>query len=240
MQDEFYVGYNPSMPPGVRRAVRSSIYLLLVVGLAAVVAAVTNQNPFVSSAFEFQQYRGYEGSLSQFPYPAIHTATGSYLLVGSGKFGAAGMVQGLDGKRVRLSGARIQWEDSRMLETLPDLTVLGPSARSMITGRRLLGSAVLTGEIADSKCHFGVMNPGRGKVHRDCAARCISGGVPPVLLARDATGKLEAVLLAGPGGRPLSREILDFVAEPVTIAGSLVRTGPFLVLEADPGAIRRE
>jgi hypothetical protein len=27
----------------------------------------------------------------------------------------------------------------------------------------------LTGEIVDSKCYLGVMNPGQGKVHRDCA-----------------------------------------------------------------------
>ncbi len=78
------------------------------------------------------------------------------------------------------------------------------------------------------------MNPGNGKVHRDCATRSISGGIPPAFLVRDFTGNTKIVLLNGPNGEQLHREILSFVAEPVEIVGRLVRSGPTLILKADP------
>ena len=86
----------------------------------------------------------------------------------------------------------------------------------------------LTGEIVDSKCYFGVMNPGNGKVHRDCAVRCISGGIPPAFLVRDVSGRIEALLLAN-----WKRELLDHIAEPVTIRGRLVRSSGRLTLYAE-------
>jgi hypothetical protein len=104
----------------------------------------------------------------------------------------------------------------------------------------LLGSVSLVGEIVDTKCHFGVMNPGSGKVHRDCAVRCISGGIPPGLLVRDRDGKLQTILLAGADGRELHREIVDYAAEPVRVHGTLVRSAGFLVLRADSSDITRE
>ena len=91
-----------------------------------------------------------------------------------------------------------------------------------------LGTVQLTGEIVDSKCYFGVMNPGNGKVHRDCAARCISGGVPPAFLVRDASGHAETLLLAN-----WKRELLNHIAEPVTIRGRLVRSDGRLSLYAE-------
>jgi hypothetical protein len=49
-----------------------------------------------------------------------------------------------------------------------------------------LGTQTLIGEIVDSKCYLGVMNPGALIPHRACAIRCISGGIPPVLLVRQS------------------------------------------------------
>jgi len=83
------------------------------------------------------------------------------------------------------------------------------------------------------------MNPGEHKVHRDCAARCISGGVPPAFLARDASGDSRVLLLVGNDGRALSKEVLPFVAEPLEVSGVLVRTGFTLTLKADPARFRR-
>ena len=88
-----------------------------------------------------------------------------------------------------------------------------------------LGVAQLTGEIVDSKCYFGVMNPGAGKVHRDCAVRCINGGIPPAFLVRDSAGQRETLLLAN-----WNRDLLNHIAEPVTIRGRLVRSSGRLTL----------
>jgi hypothetical protein len=91
-----------------------------------------------------------------------------------------------------------------------------------------LGEVQLTGEIVDSKCYFGVMNPGNGKVHRDCAARCISGGIPPALLVRDAEGRSDTVLLA-----KWNRELLKHIAEPVTLRGRLSTAAGRLMLRLE-------
>jgi hypothetical protein len=69
------------------------------------------------------------------------------------------------------------------------------------------------------------MNPGAGKVHRDCAVRCISGGIPPAFLVRDSSGNIVTLLLAH-----WKRELLDHIAEPVTVRGDLVRSAGRLTL----------
>lgn len=102
-----------------------------------------------------------------------------------------------------------------------------------------LGRVTLRGEIVDTKCYLGVMNPGERKVHRDCAVRCISGGLPPAFLARDPAGDAPVRLLVGDHGRALSKEVLPFIAEPLEISGVLVRTGSTLTLKADPARFRR-
>ena len=68
------------------------------------------------------------------------------------------------------------------------LRAAGP-ARAALLPVADLGTVTLTGEIVDTKCHFGVMKAGEGKVHRECAVRCISGGAPPGFLARDRSGE---------------------------------------------------
>jgi hypothetical protein len=103
-----------------------------------------------------------------------------------------------------------------------------------------LGMIRLRGEIVDSKCYLGVMNPGSGKVHRDCAVRCISGGAPPAFIARDAAGEPQVLLLTGSDGRALNKEILSFVAEPLEIHGRVVRSGSHLVLKAEPSDFIRD
>ncbi len=88
-----------------------------------------------------------------------------------------------------------------------------------------LGPVVtLHGEIVDSKCHTGVMNPGRGKVHRDCAVRCLSGGVPPVLVESDPPYRL-ILLSDAEGNKLVPARFLDRVAEPISVRGRLVTRG---------------
>jgi len=62
-------------------------------------------------------------------------------------------------------------------------------------------------------------------VHRDCAVRCISGGIPPAFLVRDGVGSTATLLLAN-----WKRELLEHIAEPVTIRGRLSRSAGRLTL----------
>jgi hypothetical protein len=240
MMDEFYVGYSPKVPSGIARTVRFAVDGLAVLAVVLALILILGQHAFAPSAFEFQQYREFAGYLERRPYPALLVSRpgggfSRYLLVAPGKHGVTGLSPALDGAAVRLRGALIYRNDQTMLELLPgSLRARNAPPLSPAPGRTALGDVRLTGEIVDSKCYFGVMNPGRGKVHRDCAVRCISGGIPPALLSG---GKV--YLLAGPAGRRIHRELLDLVGEPVEIAGRLFQSGDTLMIESDPAAWRR-
>ncbi len=134
----------------------------------------------------------------------------------------------------------------------PDRPIGAPGAAG--APKRPLGRLTLRGQIIDPKCHFGAMKPGEGKVHRACAVRCISGGIPPVLMVhqREARGGAERrvyYILTGLAGEPLNHAVLDFVAEPVEVSGegaslvapdgSPVGDDSLRVLRIDPATIRR-
>ena len=126
-----------------------------------------------------------------------------------------------------------------MLEVVPESMHEIATARSEDPAKSNdIGPVTLRGEIVDSKCYLGVMNPGNGKVHRDCAARCISGGAPPAFVARDAEGASRVLLLVGSDGRQLNREVLSFVAEPIEVSGELLRSGANFILKAEPSRFR--
>jgi hypothetical protein len=240
MTDEFYVGYSAKLPSGIARTVRFAVGSLAVLAVVLALNLIFGQNAFTPSAFEFQQYREFGGYLELRPYPALLLSRPAggfsrYLLVAPGKHGVTGLPPALDRAAVTLRGVLIYRNDQTMLELLPgSLRTPNAPALSPAPVRTDLGDVRLTGEIVDSKCYFGVMNPGGGKVHRDCAVRCISGGIPPALLSG---GKV--YLLAGSAGRRINRELLDLVGEPVEIAGRLFQSGETLVLETEPEAWRR-
>jgi hypothetical protein len=253
--DEFYVGYAAGMPPGVRRFVRRAVFAALAAaGLVAALAAAF-QNPFAPSVFEYGEEREFIGWLREAPAPILVVpapactefcaTTSSWLLTRYGtKLGAAELVRGLDGRQVRLRGVLVYRGDQTLLDVVPgSIEVIGADAQAspaappaQITD---LGVQTLTGEIVDSKCHFGVMRPGSGNTHRSCAARCISSGAPPLLWVRDADGHDLYLLLLGADGRTLGSEILPWVAEPVAITGEVLRYDGLLVLRAEPNTYRR-
>jgi len=220
---EFYVGYLP-IPPGLKRFGRRVIGALGVLAAGVAIALVLAQRPFAASAFEFHEYHDFQGVLISNPYPALVVPDGlPWLLVGPGKHGFPTPI-GLDGRVVRIRGERILSGRDRAIE----LQKLEAGASGERPVELDLGTAELIGEIVDTKCYFGVMNPGNGKVHRDCAARCLSGGLPPALLVRDSAGEARTVLIAN-----WRRELLDHVAEPVTLRGRLASSAGRLILYAE-------
>ena len=230
-KSEFYVGYLP-IPAGLKKTIRRVLIALGV--LLTIVAAilVIGQNPFAASTFEFQQYRDFRGTLLTEPYPAlaIRGQEPPWLLVGPGKHGVGDLRQ-WSGREVALKGERILRGSGRaedhMIELVPGSVTAGGEGIP-VQGHEDLGEVRLTGEIVDSKCYFGVMNPGAGKVHRDCAVRCISGGIPPAFLVRDGGGNTVTLLLAN-----WKRELLEHIAEPVTIQGRLSRSAGRLTLHQE-------
>ena len=213
--------------------IRRVVVVLLMGAMAVAFTLAVAQGPFDDSSFAFQQYRDYSGTIVTAPAPALLTREGSFLLTRPGKFDAD--VAPWNGRPVNLRGALIQSGANRMLEIEPGTVRAASNLPQLPPPVESLGVFELTGEIADGKCYYGVMNPGRGKVHRDCAVRCLSGGAPAMFLVRDAAGTLHAPILTGMG-----REILQYAAEPVRLRGELLRGGSQLVFKAVPSSLRRE
>ena len=230
--DDFYVGYLPKAPERLSATLRQIVLALIALGCTLPIALVFAQAPFPLSTFEFQNYKTFDGVLSEHPYPVL-LGSKSFLLVAPGKHGAMELVKGLDGRTARLRGSLIYRDGIAMIEALPDTIQASTDAPIRPAPATDFGLVTLAGEIVDSKCYLGVMNPGNGKVHRDCAARCISGGIPPAFVVKDSAGAAKALVLSNAG------PVLDFVAEPVEISGRLLRSNGILELRADPGSVRR-
>ena len=83
------------------------------------------------------------------------------------------------------------------------------------------------------------MKPGGGKTHKACAMLCISGGVPPMLVTRDASKNETFYLLATDEGGVANERVVDFVGDPVEVSGQLERHGDLLVLRIAVEGVRR-
>jgi hypothetical protein len=244
--NDFYVGYVPRAPAALARFLRKVIVSFGLLAVTVALILITGQKPFAISAFEYGKMQEFEGIIEARPYPTLLVerpgeASGNdkhsrYLLVAPGKHGADGLVGQFDGRRVRLEGQLIYRNNATMIEAAPG-SVTPLDSTSASPGPTIdLGPATLTGEIVDSKCYLGVMNPGNGKVHRDCAARCISGGIPPVFVTLNGG---EQFLLIGPDGKAIKPDALhQFVAEPITMRGELFQKGDSRLLQIDVRELR--
>jgi hypothetical protein len=252
MNDEFYIGWEAKTAPGPGRFARKFVLLLLVAAAVLALAFAAVQQTIGISIFEWGTVKKFSGILQLQPYPhllvprpgAAVTQPGfsTYYLVAPFKFGLdREKLVRFDGKYVSLEGTLIYRANQTMVEALPEsikATVGQPPALPGAETTRL-GRQTLVGEIVDSKCFFGVMNPGQLTSHRACAIRCISGGIPPVLLVRQKDGPPICLLLVSADGKPVNQQVLDMVAEPVRITGEVERQGELLILRADPSTYRR-
>jgi len=251
MNDEFYIGWEAKAAPGIAKKLRKAVMVVLVLALVVPLVLATSQRMISSSVFEWGDQKSFSGILQTTPYPHLlvprpgHVAGqasfSTYYLVAPWKFGLdRDAIAPFDGKPVALQGTLIYRGNQTMIEVQPGtIQVTNTAAESALPQTIQLGKQTLTGEIVDSKCFLGVMNPGQLTPHRACAIRCISGGVPPVLLGRQKDGPAISFLLASAEGKPVNKEVLDLVAEPVEITGEVERQGELLILRADPAAYRR-
>jgi hypothetical protein len=245
-EPDFYIGYLPQVPSGLRQFLRRAIVAIGLVVVVLVLVFALAQMPFARSYFEFGNLRDFEGTVSVDPYPTLlvnrpgadasNARRSEYLLVAPGKHGADDLIRNFVGKEVRLRGQLIYRDEKTMLEIEPGSIRLVNAGGTEKVPAQDLGSVTLSGEIVDSKCYLGVMNPGNGKVHRDCASRCLSGGIPPLFI-ESGTGK--TFLLVGADTSPLSyKDISEFVAEPLKVHGEHIVRGDQHLLSIIPGELR--
>lgn len=252
---DFYIGWQDKMPASSQGFLKRFLIAVLLFILIMVFLVVKFQNPFNNFQFEFGNTKEFTGIYHQNPVPILELNADavpegfstSVLLVGYGKFGAEGIMnkiqqeqEVIDGKQVTLRGTLIYGDGKTVME----LTEKEHSLVKIHDGKRLPKainsnptSVQLKGEILDPKCYFGVMKPGEGKVHKSCATRCISGGIPPVFRAIDANKNYVYYIMRGPNGTKNEDSILPFIAEQIQISAKVDQINGWDVLYADPLSI---
>ncbi len=251
-RDEFYIGWEDRAPSRIGAVVRWTVVFLLALVVLLGVVFASAQRTIGVSTFEWGRIKQFSGVLRLSPYPYLLVmrpgkgeaaqSFSTYYLVATWKFGLKPeAIATLDGKAVTLKGTLIYRGTQTMIETRPDWIQAAASVDKapQIPPCIEQGRQTLVGEIVDSKCFLGVMNPGQLIPHRACAIRCISGGVPPVLLVRRKDGPAQYLLLVSNNGKPVNKEVLDLVAEPIEVTGDVEQQGDLLILRANPRTYRR-
>ncbi|MFO0860584.1 MAG: hypothetical protein U0570_08505 [Phycisphaerales bacterium] len=244
--DDFYVGY---LPAGRRLMNRPRLVAVAVSALAGALAALLPLTARDSGTGHWDDgnLRSFTGVFTRRPYAALHLtqATGSVregtslLVVEMGKFGGGRRKEPSDGRVATLRGYLLDRNGQMMIELEPGEQAVGANDNEGVAPPDLdEGSAAFEGEIVDSKCWMGAMKPGEGRVHRECAIRCISGGIPPVLVSRAADGSALFTLISTDDGGRLSDEALALVGLPVRVHGQLHRVGQLRVLHVDSSGIK--
>jgi hypothetical protein len=251
MSDEFYIGWEAKAAPGIGKKVRRTVIALLLLALIAPIAFAVSQHTIGRAMFEYGEEKNFSGILELSPYPhllvprpngdGIAPDYSTYYLVAQWKFGLdRAVLAPFDGHPVKLKGALIYRDNQTMLETRNEwIQADAKTPAAAIPPTMSLGKETFVGEIVDSKCFLGVMNPGELTPHRACAVRCISGGVPPVLVVQPKAGPAIYLLLVSADGKTVNQQVLDLVAEPVEITGEVERQGELLILRADPATYRK-
>ena len=226
------------MPTGVARFVRRAV---IVVASGVVVWALAlgpAHRRLGGGTFEFGHPDNFSGTIIEFPVPALRPdgdgATPWPLLVAPGKHGAAGAVRGLAGHHVSLTGTRIARGAETMIEMEPASIVAGRVSRPIAVFELGVAMVPLRGEIVDAKCFLGVMVPGAGKTHTECAGLCLRGGIPPALFVQDRSGASRLLLVTGPAGEPVTEQAVKAAGEAIDLTGTITRLGGWLVVRTDP------
>jgi hypothetical protein len=248
-QHEFFIGWLP-IPPGYRRFLSTIVVVLGVViaALAGVIAA--NQKHPGTGQWEDGAVVTLRGLAFAEPYAALRTdgeSPRTFLLVEDGKFGATPRVLGLlNGRRsaaVKARGTVLHREGRWMLALEPDDPGLREAADVPPIRKPdpeiLADRITLRGEIVDPKCYLGAMKPGGGKTHKACAMRCIAGGIPPMLVTRDAEGRETSYLLVRADGGPANDLALPFVGDFVAATGRVEARDDLLTLVMEDNSLRQ-
>jgi hypothetical protein len=249
--NDFYIGWMDKAPSSYSRYIKKAVVFLACLVILAALILSLQQKKFSTASFEFGQLTEIAGTYQHLPVPAIKVKTDNDIfgnnawltipLVGYGKFGAEGVIASLEkehntlleGKQVVLKGTLLYSDGKTLLQVDKNdnpLIRINQPVFNTTTQKQELGEVELKGEIIDPKCYFGVMKPGHGKPHRDCAIRCIEGGMDPVFYVRNDKGEANYYLILGADGRKINDQLKDYIAEPVSLKAKAVQVDDWTVL----------
>jgi hypothetical protein len=259
---EFYIGYLPKAPKGISRFTLLVVLVFFILMAASAYVVVSNQTTINNGAYEYGELTEVEGLVYMAPQPFIKVFDGedisgnpifkNILLINFGKFGARSSLEKIkseialtyDRVYVKLRGTLIYHNGTTLLE-------LTENEKAYISYRPLvdkslyqkevldLGVKELKGEIIDPKCYFGSMKPGEGKPHKSCAGLCISGGIPPMYVVKNAQGLADYYLMMGENGELIGDELIPFVSDITTLKGRVETLDEWKILYVNPFSISR-
>ncbi len=255
--DSFYIGWQERAADFYSRFLKRIVPPVAAGGIIFLVLFTLQQRHIANATIETGNPVELQGQLLLRPFPMLRTVGGrdangnpvirSYPLVNAGKSGADTLIQSL------LSGKPSAWASVKadpvvregiaalsLLEQPDALTLLDDPVEGITDAREEeVGDKTVSCEIIDPKCYLGTMNPGEGKPHRDCAIRCIAGGIMPMCVFTDENGEKQFAVIRGEKGEAVNQDVLFAVAEPVSIKGKLKRFDNWFVLYANPKEIVR-
>jgi len=236
--DEFFVGYLDTPPKTKRFSLALGVALVLLAGGVAAAAATFQRHPGHRTAAWGDPLTGV---FVQEPYAHVRFvdedgAQQTALLVKGWKSGMGQQLAEHDGREITVPRGALFGRGDLHVYVLfgqPEPSEeLAEDVRDRLADveEEVLGEVELAGEIVDSKCFYGQMRPGDGSGHRPCAQLCIRGGIPPVLITRDAEGAETDYLVTTGDGGPAKDLVMSFLAEPVRVRGELRRRGDLRIL----------
>ncbi|MDG2278427.1 MAG: hypothetical protein P8L31_10755 [Pseudomonadales bacterium] len=241
MKNDFFVGYLPASA-ATKRFVGSGVAVIVVIVMAVGAWLGTSQRGAGKGSWDPSSRITTTGLLLVDPYPVLHLANGrSVLLVQPGKKSADEVVAAFDGQHVAIHGAPIDRGGWAMLEVYEteDVQIVSPDEVIPTPVPRIGKVVTMHGEIADSKCYLGVMKPGAGKVHRACAAMCLTGGIPPMLVVTNEAGLKYGYMLVNADGASASLALVPDVAVPVLVSGIIEVRGELTYLRLSNAGVQR-
>lgn len=237
----FYVGYL-KLPRDLRGFLIALLLILLVVDGGLAVLAFAAQPPHASGAWGTEGEVSYVGQFQAKPYPLVRLfpsggkPAASVLLVGEGKEGSPDGTEELDGTMVEVRGYPILRGDLTVLQ-LDQAPIRQDASRMAALPEGPGEPATLAGEIVDSKCYAGAMNPGEGKAHEGCGSFCLYGGIPALFVSKAADGSTRWYLMAASDGGPVGEAARALVGRPVRLAGTVRRGDGLAIFTVTPGQL---
>ena len=245
--DDFFVGWSGEAPKSYASKGKQFFFLSLLALLFVGVLYVVNQEPYIDSEYEYGVIRELSGYLVQDPVWGLRIAEDGMIktipLVGFGKMGPGPTLSKMmqtnnlkEGTMVTLRGMLTHFQGKYLMElTEMENSLVSVGEEAMLDREILMkGNKTLEGEIVDPKCFFGVMNPATKAVHRSCAIRCISGGMPPLLAIRENGEFVDYYFLHGKEMQSISDRILPYVGVPVRMSGKVATYDDWKSMIVDP------
>lgn len=245
---EFYVPYiEGSLGKKTKRKLKYFIFLSILFIMTAAILFSFSQKPFKNSTFELSSSTKITGIYHENPYPMLHVEIAkntfkNILLLGFGKSSANPFLEklqseviALNNKTLSIEGNLIYYNGKTLLQiTNDEKVILVDETMQYLPNKKIISEMTLQGEIIDPKCYFGVMKPGFGKIHRSCAVRCISGGIPPVLATTDENNISEYYLITDKEGNAIHKDILPFIGKLCNIKGVVEKIDDWYLFKIDP------